>query len=317
MRTRHEKAQAYLNSLANNCPELPFEPTLLPELFASTADNSMSSTTHIASLVERSQGLATRILRLANSAYYGMHTSVSSLSHAIRILGLNEVRGIILQLGVSSAIRKLKFPAHFPFEALWEHQLLAANFARSIAQAAPGSVFTAEESVSPDDLYAAGLLHDIGKTLIAANCPDDWRAIADLAECERVPFYQAEEDYWGIDHSIAGARIFTFWGLPPRLTELVGWHHAPHRGNPEYKTATYILAAANLLSHYPLSTLISAPEKDGEDNKKETEALKLVLPEDVRAYMPAGVDEKLLQEKITACCDMERVRSRARASLEG
>ena len=317
MKTRHEKAQAYLNSLAENCPELPFEPTLLPELFASTASNSMSSTAHIASLVERSQGLATRILRLANSAYYGMHTQVSSLSHAIRLLGMDEVRSIILQLGVSSAIRKLTLPKYFPFEELWVHQLLTASLSRAIAQSTPPANSGADDAVSPDDLYAAGLLHDLGKTLIAANCPEDWRTIADLAACEDLPFYKAEEDYWGIDHSIAGARMLTFWGLPARLTELVGWHHAPQHAKPGYLAPTHILAAANLLSHYPLTALTGEEQNGATKENAEDKAPEITLPDDVLALLPAQVDLKKLNEKIIACYDMDRAHGMARAALEG
>lgn len=312
MKTRHEKAQAYLNSLADHAPELPFEPSLLPELFASTSNSAMSSTAHVASLVERSQGLAARVLRLANSAYYGMHTEVSSLTHAIRLLGLNEVRAIVLQLGVASAIRKLNLPKYYPFEELWEHQILTANFAKTIALALPRGAFAAEE-INADDLYAAGLLHDVGKTMIAANCPDDWQAIQDLAACDGIPFYRAEEDYWGIDHSVTGARLFTFWGLPPKLTEVVGWHHAPRHAKPQYRTATHILAAANVLAHYPLSSLT-----EGEDggNGEDKSHVTVVLPEEVKALLPAGIDLEKLQERILASYDTSRVRGMAAATTE-
>lgn len=308
MKTRYEKAQNFLGALAGNCPELPFEPTLLPELFASTAASSMSSTSHVAALVERSQGLATRILRLANSAYYGMNTKVSSLDHAIRLLGLNEVRSIILQLGVSSVIRQLKLPASFPAQQIWEHQLLTANLARMIAQSMPPGHAAGEENVSPDELYAAGLLHDIGKTMVAANCPDDWHAIDDLAACEEIPYFQAEEDYWGIDHSVAGARLLTFWGLPPKLTELVGWHHAPHHAGAQYSTPTHTLAAANLLAHYPISALV--PAEDAGD-----EVAGPVLPDIVRAFLPESVDQAQLVSKIVAGCDMNRFKGMARAAM--
>lgn len=310
MKTRHQKAQAFLGNLADNAPELPFEPTLLPELFASTSDNAMSSTAHVASLVERSQGLAVRVLRLANSAYYGMHTEVSSLTHAVRLLGLNEVRVIILQLGVASAIRKLNLPKYYPFEELWEHQLLTACLGKAIARSIPAAAFAAE-TVCPDDIYAAGLLHDVGKTLVAAHCPEDWQAIHDLATCEEIPFYQAEEDYWGIDHSVTGARLFTFWGLPPRLTEVVGWHHAPRHAKPEYKTATAILAAANALAHYSFEDL-SGQAADTSDAVPAKE--NITLPEEALALLPGGVSLEALREKIPAC--YSRISGMTSAALE-
>lgn len=303
MKTRYEKAQNFLSTLAGQCPELPFEPTLLPELFASTASNSMSSVTHIASLVERSQGLATRILRMANSAYYGMNTSVSSLSHAIRLLGVNEVRSIILQLGVSTVIRQLKLPKIFPAQEIWEHQILTANLARMIAQSMPPGVPAGEEDVSPDELYAAGLLHDLGKTMVAAHCPDDWLAINDLAACEGIPYFQAEEDYWGIDHSVAGARLLAFWGLPAKLTELVGWHHAPTHVPPQYKTPTYILAAANILAQHQVA---SPPA--GEEAADQ-------IPDEVQALLPGTVDREKLRAKLAEGYNMDHVKGMAQAAM--
>lgn len=305
MKARYEKAQKFLSTLAGQCPELPFEPTLLPELFASTAGNSMSSVTHIAGLVERSQGLATRILRMANSAYYGMNAPVSSLSHAIRLLGVNEVRAIILQLGVTAVIRQLKLPKIFPVREIWEHQIFTACLARMIAQSMPAGVPAGEEEVSPDELYAAGLLHDLGKTMVAAHCPDDWLAINDLAACEGIPYFQAEEDYWGIDHSVAGARLLAFWGLPVKLTELVGWHHAPVHGPVPYKTPIHILAAANLLSRHQ-----AAPA-----NAEEDAADADPIPDNVRAILPGTVDHAKLRIKLAEDCDMDRVKGMAQAAL--
>lgn len=301
MKERHAKAQSFLGALAANSPKLPFEPTLLPELFASTSSTSMHSTAHIASLVERSQGLAARILRLANSAYYGMQTEVSSLSHAIRLLGLNEVRNLLLQVGITSVIRKRDLPDDFPFRELWEHQILTARLARALAASMP-----AGGAVNPEDMYTAGLLHDIGKTLLAANRPADWGAIHDLAACENIPFFRAEEDYWGIDHSVVGARLLNFWGIPRKVTEVVNWHHFPQHAQEPFKQAALLLAAANLLAHY-------SPEELGAENGG---AACSALPESVLPYIPQTVDRAVLLASLAACYDPAGVRSLAQCMDE-
>jgi putative nucleotidyltransferase with HDIG domain len=297
MRERYEKAQAFLANLAEKSPDLPFEPGLLPELFASTAEDSAKSIEHIGKLIERSQGLASRILRLANSAYYGMQTKVSSLGHAVRLLGLNEVRNLIVQLGASSAMGKLPLPKTFPFEKLWEHQLFTACIARGTAKAMPLN----GKEISPDDLYAAGLLHDMGKTMLAAYCPEDWVAINDLATCEKIPFHQAEENYWGLDHAIVGARLLTFWGLPAKLTDVVSWHHMPHHAKPEYQAPARILAAANLLAH----------------NIDDATAFKeLSLPDKLVETFLTDAEPEKLQESIADNCDIVRVRGMAKALMD-
>ncbi len=301
MKVRYEKAQAFMANLADNSPELPFEPTLLPELFSATAESSLQNAAHIAGLVERSQGLAARILRLANAAYYGMQTKVSSLSRAVQLLGLHEVRNIILQLGVSSAVGKLPLPKAFPFEKLWEHQLFTANMARALANAMAQTGRT-DGGVSPDELYAAGLLHDMGKTMLAAFCPDEWAAIRDLEKTENISFAEAEEQYWGLDHAVVGARLLTFWGIPRKLTELVSWHHLPRHAKAEYQAAARILAAANLLAH----TF---------DNADAVDVGALDVPETVTAIFPEGFDQEGLQKSF-ARCDVDRIRSMAKMTLE-
>lgn len=304
MKARYERAQAFLAMLAHDSPELPFEPALLPELFASTADNSMRNTAYIAGLVERSPGIAARILRLANSAYYGMQTKVSSLEQGVRLLGLNEVRNIILQIGVTAAVMKLPLPPKFPFVRLWEHQLITANMAKAMGNILLQLSKGGGAGILPDELYVAGLLHDMGKTMVAAHCPNDWEAIHDLACCENLTFAQAEEDYWGIDHAAAGARLLTFWGVPMRLVELVNWHHAPHLASPEFLVPARVVAAANLLSHDAAPVL----EEAGEDLAP--------VPEDVAAILPEGLNVETLAQTLAACCDFDRVRSMARMTMD-
>ena len=252
MSVHHAKAQALLGELADNPPRLPYEPTLLPELFAKTAKDSNASFDSLAELVNRSQGLATQVLRLANSAYYGFGSGISSLSHAMRVLGMNEVRNMVLALGVSSVFKHLGLPKEFPLRQVWEHQLLTASLAREITVALQPQ---GADAPMPDELYAAGLLHDIGKVFIASKCPDDWHAIAALANSSGCLFFQAEETYWGLDHSVVGARVLSFWQLPEKLTEPVGWHHAPELAPPAYSLRAKILAAANILSKSDPATL--------------------------------------------------------------
>lgn len=304
MKARYERAQSFLAMLVHESPELPFEPSLLPELFASTADNSLKGTDHIANLVERSSGLASRILRLANSAYYGMQTRVSSLAHGVRLLGLNEVRNIILQVGVTAAVSTLPLPPKFSFTQLWEHQLVTANLAKAMGKALL-QMSTGTGGVPPDELYVAGLLHDMGKTMVAAYCPHDWEAIHDLACCEGITFAQAEEDYWGIDHAAAGARLLTFWGFPLRLTELINWHHAPQHAILEFRTPAQILAAANLLANDTADVFENAREN------------ALVMPQAVATILPEGLNNnETLAQALANCCDMGQVRSMARMTME-
>ncbi len=290
MTARHAKAQAFLESLLGDPPRLPYEPTLLPELFAGTAADSDTPVSAVADLVNRSQGLAAQVLRLANSAYYGLRSEISSLTRAIQILGLNEVRAIILGLGISGMAKGMKLPPAFPMRALWEHHVRTAGIARALGRATQ-QCGTGKRAAGPEDLYAAGLLHDLGKVLVAARCPEDWQAIADLAARESIPFFQAEDAYWGLDHSVTGARLLSFWQIPDRLTEPVSWHHAPHLAAEDHAHGARLLAAANILAA---------------DNALDAEKDDCGLPAAVASLLPSGCDPAEVRAALAAAFDLRQ-----------
>ncbi len=296
MSGRHERALAFLESLAQNSPQLPYEPDLLPELFAGTGKDSNASLDCIAALVNRSQGLAAQVLRRANSAYYGLVSAVSSLTRAIQVLGLNEVRAIVLSLGLSGAFKSLKLPPAFPLREIWEHQVLTAQIARETALFARSKGAQPLDASSPEELYAAGLLHDMGKALIAARCPEDWQAICELAAGQKLPFHLAEDAYWGLDHSVVGARILSFWELPARLTELVDWHHAPQLAEKPYQYGARLLNLANALA--------------ARAEEFRSGALTS-MPAEAAAAMPPNLDVPALLNAVKPCFHSDKARDMA------
>ena len=150
---------------------LPFDPKLLPLLFAVTQEGSNASVKTVVALIEQSPRLATRVLAVANSAAYGLEFKVSTLQRAISIMGLREVRLLVLMVGMSSFIREAQLPKAFDTGAFWSHLLSVATIARTLADVLGGdtgvcgtSACAGERLVMvPDEAYIAGLLHDVGK----------------------------------------------------------------------------------------------------------------------------------------------------------
>ncbi|MDL2313350.1 HDOD domain-containing protein [Desulfovibrio sp. OttesenSCG-928-C14] len=247
MSSNIKAAHEFLNDLADNPPRLPFEPTLLPKLFKKLSDDNKEPLGKLVELVEQSQGLAAKVLSIANSACYGLQGKVNSLYRAVQVLGLIELRSLVLFFSVSEAMPRKLLPKEFPAMELWEHQIRTGMLGRQMAktinatQGPDGRFFDAES------IYAAGLLHDMGKVVLAYKLPDAWAEITALSQSRGCNFAAAEDEYWGIDHGTVASILLRAWGLPELLTEMISWHHHPALA-PDYKDDVRILAAANTLA---------------------------------------------------------------------
>ncbi|MDL2285408.1 HDOD domain-containing protein [Desulfovibrio sp. OttesenSCG-928-F07] len=265
--THINSARDFLNYLASTPIKLPFDPDLLPALFDSMADDSKSSMRDLAELVARSQGLAAKVLSVANSACYGLLTSVTTLERAVQVLGIVDLRSLVIMFSMSESIPQKDLPRGFPSSLLWSHQLRTAKLGRCITATIAEKYPQTQDLPEPDSVYAAGLLHDLGKIILAYRSPQDWQNITQMGDYKGLSKAELEEEYWGIDHGSIGGIVLKDWNLPPILTDMVSWHHYPHFAENN-KLAVRILAAANILAEaalgkgtiIPLEVLQALPE---------------------------------------------------------
>lgn len=235
-----EKIQSFLRELPRMREDLPFSPEVLKQLFVQTGNNSMASLEDVGGTLSKDQGLTTRILSLANSAYYGLQAEVQSVPRAAAVLGMGEIRNIVLALGVNGLTDRYAMPEDFDLGDYWKHQFLVAMISKELSRMS--------EVGNPDNMFTVGLLHDIGKLITAMRRPDDWQAIHDLAETEEMLDAEAEEEYWGLDHAVVGALVLKSWDLPPDLVEPVNWHHAPELA-PEHSNQSMVICLADFAAH--------------------------------------------------------------------
>ena len=234
-----ERARRFLEELPRIQHDLPYSPGLLQKLFTQTSGNSLASLEEISETIAQDQGLTARILTVANSAFYGLQAKVTTVSRAMAVLGLKEVRAMVLALGVKDIAKGLKNSPIFDLREYWRHQLMTASAAEIIAVHA---------GTDYENMFTAGLLHDLGKVLIALHSPDDWRAIIMLSAAEDLPHARSEERYWGLEHGLVGSLVLSSWDLPKALTEPINWHHSPNQA-PEFRRQAEILCVANALAH--------------------------------------------------------------------
>ncbi|MGE4552166.1 MAG: HDOD domain-containing protein [Desulfovibrionaceae bacterium] len=236
----HDAAQEFLSQIPSVRNDLPFSPALLQTLFAQTGMDSVSSMEEVAETIAHDQGLTARILTLANSAFYGLQSEVASVRRAAAVLGMREIRNLVLALGVRGLTRRRPLPASFDLPVYWRHQVRAAVMAREVARRA--------RLTGADDLFTAGLLHDLGKLVTALYRPEAWEGIRALAREEDLADVVAEEHYWGLDHAVIGSLVLKSWDFPPALTEPLNWHHSPELAG-DYRPQATVLCLADLLSH--------------------------------------------------------------------
>lgn len=234
----HARGQAFLEELPRLPHRLPYSPGLLAALFAQTGETSLSSLEDIGRTMAQDQGLTARVLALANSAYYGLQAEVATAGRAVAVLGLAEVRTLVLTVGVAAMARDHVPAKLLDLGAYWRHQAITALAARRLAR---------RLGLDPDALYTAGMLHDLGKLLTAMHRPGDWAFIRNR-QAAGLPWHAAEDAHWGIDHAIVGAMTLSAWNLPLAITDPVSWHHAPDLAL-ESKAQAEALALADALAH--------------------------------------------------------------------
>lgn len=236
----HEHGQQFLLDLPGMKHNLPYSPALLTTLYSQTGQGSVTPLDEIAETLSRDQGLTAKVLTVANSAFYGLQQEVTTVARAIAVLGLSEVRSLVLAVGVKALTNTKDFPKDFQVDTYWEHQLSVAIVARMLAPLMGG--------VDADNLFTASVLHDLGKLLTALHRSDDWRAIVALSQANALSYSDAEEEHWGIEHGVVGSMVMGAWNLPADLTEPVNWHHAPMH-SPSHKREALVLCVADAMAH--------------------------------------------------------------------
>lgn len=195
------------------------------------------SAAEIGRLISEDPALTARVLRVVNSAYYGFPRQIDDVTHAIIILGFNKVRDIVLTTAVVNA-----FPAgrgRFEFAAFWRHSMATAIAAESI-----GRVLGA---ASREDAFSAGLLHDIGKLLLAACFADPYGKVLERAEKNGMLLRQAEMDMLGFDHAAVGKRLADRWGFSEKLREVIDRHHEPATA-PQHRELASLVHVADIFA---------------------------------------------------------------------
>jgi len=209
--------------------ELPTLPVVV-ERIADVLDRPDASLAEAAALIETDQVLTAHLLRLANSAFYGVSGQIGSVAQALTILGTTLTRSLLC---TTSAL-----DLRIDMAGFWEHSIGTALAAGALAKYL--------RLAKPEEVSGAGLLHDLGKVVLYKQAPEAFAAVLAEASARRLRFRDAERNLLGVDHAEVASWLLLRWRFPVRVLEPVVWHHAPERaGTAPVETA--VVHVANTL----------------------------------------------------------------------
>lgn len=192
-------------------------PTLPDVVFKvnEVVNDPSTSASDLEEVISRDQAIAAKVLRLVNSAFYGLPGRVDTLSRAIPLLGFSTVRNLVM----SVSIFDMAAISEFDMKAFWRHSFATSIAARAIA--------IADGLPDAESQSLAGLLHDMGKVVLFQYFVKEYHAVLDYMEKRGATFIQAERSLYNMDHTEVGAALAVRWGFPPNLEAAIAYHHNP------------------------------------------------------------------------------------------
>ena len=217
-----DAAQERLRKITQSIIGLPTLPAVITQMI-SLIDNPKTSARNVSQLISTDQALTAKILKLANSAFYGFPREIATVDLAIVVLGFETVKNLGLTVSVLE-----RFSgdgdgetADFDRQKFWEHSIGCGVAAKILASKLPYRV--------PGEAFAAGILHDIGKLILSQYFPNEFSEVLRLARDEDLYIGQAEERVLGVTHADIGSWLAERWNLPKQLEEAIYFHHTPGR----------------------------------------------------------------------------------------
>ncbi|MDR3456217.1 MAG: response regulator [Verrucomicrobiae bacterium] len=233
----HEKLRALTGGLAS----LPGIPELYLEI-AEALQSPSTSADRIAEIASKDPALSAKLLQISNSAFFGFSRKVYSVHEAVQMLGVSVIHSLAMAVPLFTAFDRAKCPG-FHIDQVWEHSAEVAVIARRIYNEHLDDSHRAEQS------FAAGVMHDIGKLILADKLPGQYDAIIAESKATRTELYKVERKHLNVTHADVGAYLLALWGLPVPLIEALACHHAPRRCCSNTLCLAGVIHIADALQH--------------------------------------------------------------------
>lgn len=223
--------QLSLDYIVSKVNDMKVLPEIINKIVLLTEDPD-STVEDMEKEILKDQVLTTKILRLANSAYYGYARKISTISQATILLGFQAIKSIALASTVSTYLTSELKGYSLEKNELWTQSQTCAIISRYIAQHI--------KYTNPEEAYIAGLLRDIGKTILNQHMEKEYGEVLSKIEANGISFLDAERDILGFDHAEIGEKVASKWNLPEDLVDAIGHHHTPELSNTNIKLVSIV-----------------------------------------------------------------------------
>lgn len=221
-----------LKDLAIKVEEIPILPDRINKIIEIT-ENPDSDIKDLEDEILKDQSITSKILKLANSTYYGYAKRICTISEAIVLLGSQTIKSLVLTSAVSKLlINELPGGYHLGKYDLWNQSQSCAMISKFIALQI--------HYPSPEEAYIAGLLRDIGKPILNYYVSQEYNYILNKIENESKTFIQAEEEALGFTHAQIGSMVAEKWNFPTPLVESIHYHHSPEKAQSNQKLVSIV-----------------------------------------------------------------------------
>ncbi|MBI4617956.1 MAG: HDOD domain-containing protein [Planctomycetes bacterium] len=207
---------AFDRGLILRMDDLPTLPTVVTRILELALDED-TSVGEMAGVVESDQALSTKVLRIVNSAAYGIPTKITTIRRAITLLGFANLRNLVLSVSIYRSFIEGRADRGLDKNRFWQHSLAVAASSREIAKLL--------RQENPEEAYVCGLLHDMGRIVLDHVAGDAYEEVVRRAGESDADPIDLEREVLGIDHAEAGEVVGERWNLPPILREAIGGHH--------------------------------------------------------------------------------------------
>lgn len=227
--------------MVNDAESFPVLPDVYYQLNEQLQDLGKTSIDHISSIIESDPACSLRLLKWSNSTLFGQKKKVDSIKRAIVVLGLELVKGLVTTQCVLDTLADKKAESVLNQDEFWQHSFVIGSLARLLADKA------GYDEQQRDCVFIAGLLHDIGKLLLAMYMPEQFElAVHESKRCKR-PLHCVERELYQTDHAQMGGLLANWWMLPDFISDVITYHHQCDL--QKYGPQVQLINCADVLAH--------------------------------------------------------------------